>query len=305
MDLGRALTYSEALAPAASRRATCTSGGIGRRPGFRFRCRKAWGFESLLVHSLCSRPRRDSALRLGPLEQRTSPSTGESQCVKGTPSMASRRPEPQPRESSPRLESPRWTLGNIVGGSLMVRCRLLVHLSAEGSLRRVVAWRKVSRSPVRGAEGCGEPLGECRPLLGGEWMDGCVAPWRHFTLENHFRRLTRFFVASLPLRKVEHAPPFVHVPLHEPGHRRDMRIPGPRGLIAVTVEAHSYGKRASHGAIPNRFPHHGRVHMTAPVRDELCGNQKPTCRDRRPLDCSRVCPAQGHVGIGTAFAMLV
>ena|ERR1041385_3968510 len=29
-----------------------TSGGIGRRTGFRFRRRKAWGFKSLLVHSL-------------------------------------------------------------------------------------------------------------------------------------------------------------------------------------------------------------------------------------------------------------
>jgi hypothetical protein len=29
-----------------------TSGGIGRRAGFRFRYRKVWGFKSLLVHSL-------------------------------------------------------------------------------------------------------------------------------------------------------------------------------------------------------------------------------------------------------------
>ena len=31
--------------------ASRTSGGIGRRTGFRFRRRKAWGFKSLLVHS--------------------------------------------------------------------------------------------------------------------------------------------------------------------------------------------------------------------------------------------------------------
>lgn len=29
------------------------SGGIGRRPGFRFQCRKAWGFESPLSHHPC------------------------------------------------------------------------------------------------------------------------------------------------------------------------------------------------------------------------------------------------------------
>lgn len=28
----------------------CGCGGIGRRPGFRFQCRKAWGFESLHPH---------------------------------------------------------------------------------------------------------------------------------------------------------------------------------------------------------------------------------------------------------------
>lgn len=32
-----------------------TSGGIGRRAGFRFRYRKVWGFKSLLVHSLALR----------------------------------------------------------------------------------------------------------------------------------------------------------------------------------------------------------------------------------------------------------
>lgn len=30
----------------------CGCGGTGRRPGFRFRCRKAWGFESLHPHQL-------------------------------------------------------------------------------------------------------------------------------------------------------------------------------------------------------------------------------------------------------------
>ncbi len=32
------------------------SGGIGRRPGFRYQCRKAWGFESPLSHHLGGRP---------------------------------------------------------------------------------------------------------------------------------------------------------------------------------------------------------------------------------------------------------
>ncbi len=151
-------------------------------------------------------------------------------------------------------------------------------------------------SRVCGTQGCGKPVGECRPLLGGEWMDDCVAPRRHFTVENHFRRLAHFLVAPLPLRKVENAPPFVHIPLHEPGHRRDMRIPGPRCLIAVTVETHSHRKRASRGAIPNRFLHHGRVRVTPPVRDELCGDQKPTSRNRRPPHGSPVRPAHGHGG---------
>jgi hypothetical protein len=31
----------------------CESGGIGRRTGFRFQRRKAWGFESLLSHQHC------------------------------------------------------------------------------------------------------------------------------------------------------------------------------------------------------------------------------------------------------------
>ena len=41
------------------------SGGIGRRPGFRFQCRKAWGFESPLSHqsSQHHRPRRQCSWR--------------------------------------------------------------------------------------------------------------------------------------------------------------------------------------------------------------------------------------------------
>ena len=37
-------------APATATMRQRESGGIGRRPGFRFQCRKAWGFESPLSH---------------------------------------------------------------------------------------------------------------------------------------------------------------------------------------------------------------------------------------------------------------
>ena len=33
----------------------CASGGIGRRTGFRFQRRKAWGFKSLLAHEFENR----------------------------------------------------------------------------------------------------------------------------------------------------------------------------------------------------------------------------------------------------------
>ena len=45
--LGREIDRMMALMGLAGR---CGCGGIGRRPGFRFQCRKAWGFESLHPH---------------------------------------------------------------------------------------------------------------------------------------------------------------------------------------------------------------------------------------------------------------
>ncbi len=64
-----------------------------------------------------------------------------------------------------------------------------------------------------------------------------IEPRRHFTLFDLFRDIFGVLLRVVPLGEIQMAASAVDVSLEKPRYRRDVRIPGPNGLIAVTVEA--------------------------------------------------------------------
>jgi hypothetical protein len=84
-------------------------------------------------------------------------------------------------------------------------------------------------------------------LLFGCRQPGCgmhrkIEPRRHVTLLHFLGDVFGVLLGKVPLSKVQMAAAAVHVSLEQPGHRRDIGIPGKRGLVAMTVKAGPVGQ---------------------------------------------------------------
>ena len=99
-------------------------------------------------------------------------------------------------------------------------------------------------------------------------MQEQVGPRRHGMLHNGLGRIARVF-AGLPFREIERRPAFFDIILYEPGYRRNIAVPGPDCLIAVTIKAGLPDQIARLRAVPGGFLQDRRVVMVAAIRDEL------------------------------------
>jgi len=64
-----------------------------------------------------------------------------------------------------------------------------------------------------------------------------IEPRRHVALLHFLGDVFGVLLGKVPLGKVQMAATAVHVSLEQPGYRRDIGIPGKRGLVAMAVEA--------------------------------------------------------------------
>lgn len=81
-------------------------------------------------------------------------------------------------------------------------------------------------------------------------MEDPVLDGRHLTPIDHLDHFTQFARARVPVREIEMPAATDHIRVDEPGCGRDVAVPRPLGLIAVTLEAVFLGCSARLRAIP-------------------------------------------------------
>ena len=76
-------------------------------------------------------------------------------------------------------------------------------------------------------------------------------------------------LGAIPFGEIEMRAAAVHVALDQPGDWRDVRIPGPRGLIAMAVKTGAAEQFPGFRRIPRGFFRRGRIGVGVAERDEL------------------------------------
>ena len=100
-------------------------------------------------------------------------------------------------------------------------------------------------------------------------MQEHVATWGHRSSGERLCRITAVLLGLTPLRHIACGPALVHIALHEPRDRGDVRVPGPPGLGTVTVTTGREDELPRARAIPLGLGDHWWIVVRAAVRDEL------------------------------------
>jgi len=76
-------------------------------------------------------------------------------------------------------------------------------------------------------------------------MHGQIVTQRHYTVRNFIANLPQLSVLAIlseltPFGQIQGLAAFVHVIRDQPGNRRDVRVPGPDGLVGMTITARPF-----------------------------------------------------------------
>lgn len=124
-----------------------------------------------------------------------------------------------------------------------------------------------------------------RLLLGGGEpgfrMEREVGVRRHLSFLDRLGNVVGLLLAT-PLREVQRVASLVDVSLEHPGDRRNIAVPRPLGLVAVTVKAGAHGKLPRLLICPERLSAHRWVRVCSPVGHGLYGEGKDAGADQAP-----------------------
>jgi len=96
-----------------------------------------------------------------------------------------------------------------------------------------------------------------------------VTPWRHLAASQRVRRFHRLVLPAVPLGKVHHPSPLLHIALDEPRDRGDVGEPRPDCLVAVAVEAHAAREPPCPLTVPGGLDPDRGVRVVCPIGQGL------------------------------------
>jgi hypothetical protein len=100
---------------------------------------------------------------------------------------------------------------------------------------------------------------------------------RHGILVEHFLEFVcMLFFGPVPVREIDMHAALLHIVIDQLGGGGDIAVPGPAGLIAVTVKTGTLGQRTRFRAVPIRLGIHGRIGVIVSIRYQL--DQQPDCQ---------------------------